>query len=337
MIRTEEILENQMIDLIDEVYADSGLGRWFGKGGVGSSSGGGWDRYNSSGKKAGKCGDAKKGSSYSACLGKKYVDRLRSKGGKKAIANWVKRKKSAQNKAGRGEKGSGGKGKAPVKVSYKEQLCEIFVVNHKEQLKKDLVQFLTQQFQKDHLKAIHGGPSITEYKQIWWGWYHKCPGWLSSWIIFTKLDRKGHIKIARGTSRGIQLLKNSGLPVVGRVAAGQPILSEEHIQTRVQVEQSLFKPAADYLLKVKGSSMRDIGIQDGDLLAVHASKEARSGQVIVARINQEVTVKRLKRKNKEIWLEAENPDFSNISINGERDEFAIEGIAVGIIRNGKIS
>ena len=151
------------------------------------------------------------------------------------------------------------------------------------------------------------------------------------------LERKGHIKIARGTSRGIQLLKNSGLPVVGRVAAGQPILSEEHIQTRVQVEQSLFKPAADYLLKVKGSSMRDIGIQDGDLLAVHASKEARSGQVIVARINQEVTVKRLKRKNKEIWLEAENPDFSNISINGERDEFAIEGIAVGIIRNGKIS
>jgi hypothetical protein len=144
------------------------LGRWFGKGGGGSSSGGGWDRYNSSGKKAGKCGDAKKGSSYSACLGKKYVARLRSKGGRKAIANWVKRKKSAQNKAGRGEKGSGGKGKTPVKVSYKEQLCEIFIVNHKEQLKKDLVQFLTQQFQKDHLKAIHGGPSITEYKPEDW-------------------------------------------------------------------------------------------------------------------------------------------------------------------------
>ena len=126
-----EKLENQMIDLIDEVYANSGLGRWFGKGGVGSSSGGGWDRYNSSGKKAGKCGDAKKGSSYSACLGKKYVARLRSKGGKKAIANWVKRKKSTQNKAGRGEKGSGGKGKAPVKVSYKEQLCEIFIINHR--------------------------------------------------------------------------------------------------------------------------------------------------------------------------------------------------------------
>ena len=163
-----EKLENQMIDLIDEVYANSGLGRWFGKGGVGSSSGGGWDRYNSSGKKVGKCGDAKKGSSYSACLGKKYVARLRSKGGRKAIANWVKKKKSAQNKAGRGQKGSGGKGKAPVRVSYKEQLCEIFVVNHKEQLKKDLVKFLTHEFQRDNLKAVHGGPSITEYKPEDW-------------------------------------------------------------------------------------------------------------------------------------------------------------------------
>jgi len=163
-----EKLENQMIDLIDEVYANSGLGRWFGKGGVGSSSGGGWDRYNSSGKKVGKCGDAKKGSSYSACLGKKYVARLRSKGGRKAIANWVKRKKSAQNKAGRGQKGDGGKGKAPVRVSYKEQLCEIFVVNHKEQLKKDLVKFLTREFQIDNLKAVHGGPSITEYKPEDW-------------------------------------------------------------------------------------------------------------------------------------------------------------------------
>lgn len=153
---------------LDEVYANSGLGKWFGKGGVGSSSGGGWDRYDSTGKKAGKCGDAKKGSSYSACLGKKYVDRLRSKGGRKAIANWVRRKKAAQNKAGRGEKGSGSKGKAPVKVSYKEQLCEIFIINHKEQLKKDLVQFLTQQFQKDHLKAVHGGPSITEFKPEDW-------------------------------------------------------------------------------------------------------------------------------------------------------------------------
>ena len=163
-----EKLENQMIDLIDEVYANSGLGRWFGKGGVGSSSGGGWDRYDSTGKKAGKCGDAKKGSSYSACLGKKYAARLRAKGGKKAIANWVKRKKAAQRKAGRGEKGSGGKGKAPVRVSYKESLSEIFIINHKEQLKKDLFQFLHNEFQKGNLKAVHSQPSITEYKPDDW-------------------------------------------------------------------------------------------------------------------------------------------------------------------------
>ena len=93
MDNPQNIIEDKMLALIDEVYANSGLGRWFGKGGVGSSSGGGWDRYDSSGKKAGKCGDAKKGASYSACLGKKYAARLRAKGGKKAIANWVKRKK----------------------------------------------------------------------------------------------------------------------------------------------------------------------------------------------------------------------------------------------------
>ena len=163
-----EKLESQMIDLIDEVYANSGLGKWFGKGGVGSSSGGGWDRYDSTGKKAGKCGDAKKGSSYSACLGKKYAARLRSKGGKKAIANWVKRKKSAQNKAGRGEKGSGGKGKAPVRVSYKEELCEIFTINHREQLKQDLIKFIQQEFQKDNLKSVHAGLSIVDYKPEDW-------------------------------------------------------------------------------------------------------------------------------------------------------------------------
>jgi hypothetical protein len=168
MNRPQEIIEDQMIQLIDEVYADSGLGRWFGKGGVGSSSGGGWDRYNSNGKKVGKCGDAKKGSSYSACLGKKYVARLRSKGGRKAIANWVKRKKAAQNKAGRGKKGDGGKGKSPVKVSYKEELCEIFIINHRKQLKQDLIKFIQQEFEKDNLKSLHAGLSITDYKPEDW-------------------------------------------------------------------------------------------------------------------------------------------------------------------------
>ncbi len=145
-----------------------GLRAWFGKGSVGSSSGGGWDRYDSTGKKAGKCGDAKKGSSYSACLGKKYAARLRAKGGKKAIANWVKRKKAAQRSAGRGEKGSGGKGQSPVRVSYKESLSEIFVINHKNQLKADLIQFLKQEFNKGELKPTHLGVSTTEFKPDDW-------------------------------------------------------------------------------------------------------------------------------------------------------------------------
>jgi|TARA_S200002703_G_scaffold91696_1_gene79188 hypothetical protein len=109
---------------ISEVYK-GGLKAWFGKGSLGSKSGGGWDRYDTTGKKVGKCGDAKKGSSYSACLGKKYAARLRSKGGKKAIANWVKRKKAAQRKAGRGKKGDGNKGMKPVRVSYDEYIDKI--------------------------------------------------------------------------------------------------------------------------------------------------------------------------------------------------------------------
>jgi len=145
-----------------------GLRAWFGKGPVGSSSGGGWDRYDSTGKKSGKCGDAKQGSSYSACLGKKYAARLRAKGGKKAIANWVRKKKAAQRSAGRGEKGSGGKGQSPVRVSYKEALSEIFIINHKNQLKADLIQFLKQEFNKGELKPIHLGLSTTEFKPDDW-------------------------------------------------------------------------------------------------------------------------------------------------------------------------
>lgn len=155
--------ENQ----INEVYR-GGLRAWFGKGPVGSSSGGGWDRYDSTGKKTGKCGDAKKGASYSACLGKKYAARLRAKGGKKAIANWVRRKKSAQRQAGRGKKGSGGKGKSPVRVSYKESLSEIFVIKHTDSLKKDLFDFLKSEFQKGNIVPIHGGISTTEFNPNDW-------------------------------------------------------------------------------------------------------------------------------------------------------------------------
>jgi len=152
---------------INEAYT-GGLRAWFGKGSVGSTSGGGWDRYDSTGKKAGKCGDAKQGSSYSACLGKKYVARIRAKGGKKAIANWVKKKKSAQRSAGRGEKGSGSKGQSPVRVSYKEALNEIFVIQQKQKLIQDLTNFLRQEFQNGNLKAVHGGISDTEFKPDDW-------------------------------------------------------------------------------------------------------------------------------------------------------------------------
>ena len=151
------------------------------------------------------------------------------------------------------------------------------------------------------------------------------------------LERKGYIELLPGASRGIRLAEGTGLPVIGRVAAGSPILAEAHIQDRVQIDPSLFSPHADYLLKVRGTSMRDIGIHEGDLLAVHSTSEARSGQVVVARINNEVTVKRLKRQGGQVQLLAENPDFKPIYIDPQRDQFAIEGLAVGLIRNGRIS
>ncbi len=158
------------------------------------------------------------------------------------------------------------------------------------------------------------------------------------------LEKKGAIDILSGASRGIRV--NEGrpghrpgrlmdLPVIGRVAAGSPILAEEHVQGRYQVDPNLFTPRADYLLKVKGLSMRDIGILDGDLLAVHKTSEARTGQVVVARIADEVTVKRLRRRGHSVQLVAENPDFEPIELDLRTDELAIEGIAVGIIRNDR--
>jgi repressor LexA len=151
------------------------------------------------------------------------------------------------------------------------------------------------------------------------------------------LERKGFIDMLPGASRGIRLRNsfNVGLPVVGRVAAGSPILAEQHVQGRYQIDPELFKPRADYLLKVRGMSMRDIGILDGDLLAVHRAAEARSGQIVVARIKDEVTVKRYKRLGNIVQLLPENRDFDPIVVDLKRDPFAIEGIGVGIIRNGK--
>ena len=151
------------------------------------------------------------------------------------------------------------------------------------------------------------------------------------------LERKGYIEMLPGASRGIRLRNtyNVGLPVVGRVAAGSPILAEQHVQGRYQIDPSLFKPRADYLLKVRGMSMRDAGILEGDLLAVHHIGEARSGQIVVARLKDEVTVKRFKRQGSQVQLLPENPEFAPILVDTRRDPLVIEGIGVGIIRNGK--
>ena len=147
------------------------------------------------------------------------------------------------------------------------------------------------------------------------------------------LERKGVIEILDGTARGLRLKEAAGLPLVGRVAAGSPILAEEHVIGRYAVDPHLFRPRADYLLKVRGMSMRDAGILDGDILAVHKTDEARSGQVVVARLHDEVTVKRLRRRGATVELLPENPEFKPIVIDTREELFAIEGVAVGVIRN----
>jgi repressor LexA len=147
------------------------------------------------------------------------------------------------------------------------------------------------------------------------------------------LERKGMIEILDGTARGLRLKEAAGLPLVGRVAAGSPILAEEHIVGRYAVDPHLFRPRADYLLKVRGMSMRDAGILDGDILAVHKTEDARSGQIVVARLHDEVTVKRLRRRGGTVELLPENPEFKPIVVDTREDLFAIEGVAVGVIRN----
>ncbi|MGR3806533.1 SOS-response transcriptional repressor, LexA [Pasteurella testudinis DSM 23072] len=160
------------------------------------------------------------------------------------------------------------------------------------------------------------------------------------------LARKGVIEILSGTSRGIRLLLNEeqsavdadndedgGLPLIGRVAAGAPILAEQHIEGSYKVDAAMFKPQAHFLLKVYGMSMKDIGILDGDMLAVHRTQDVRNGQVVVARIEDEVTVKRLERKGSTVYLHAENEEFAPIIVDLKNEQMEIEGIAVGIIRN----
>ena len=158
------------------------------------------------------------------------------------------------------------------------------------------------------------------------------------------LEKKGAIEISSGASRGIRVrdgrpASRAGrlleLPVIGRVAAGSPILAQEHVQERYQVDPNLFTPRADYLLRVRGMSMRDAGILEGDLLAVHRTQEARTGQVVVARLADEVTVKRFRRRGHAVQLLPENPDFEPIEVDLRNELLVIEGIAVGVIRNGR--
>ncbi|MDO9358498.1 MAG: transcriptional repressor LexA [Polaromonas sp.] len=171
------------------------------------------------------------------------------------------------------------------------------------------------------------------------------------------LARKGVIELVSGTSRGIRLrgdtlrslnesrvkqfslplqsLAQLALPLVGRVAAGSPILAQEHVEQTFHLESSLFQSQPDYLLKVRGMSMRDVGIMDGDLLAVKQAREARNGQIVVARIGEEVTVKRFRRTRDLIELLPENPDFKTIVVS-PGEPFEIEGLAVGLIRNSML-
>jgi repressor LexA len=148
------------------------------------------------------------------------------------------------------------------------------------------------------------------------------------------LARKGAIELTRGSSRGIRLVEGAegGLPLVGRVAAGAPLLAAENLEGRYRVDPAMFHPRADYLLRVRGDSMKDVGILDGDLLAVHQASEAANGQIVVARIEDEVTVKRLKREGHRVELIAENPDYEPIRVDLREQELALEGLAVGVVR-----
>ncbi|WP_100642408.1 transcriptional repressor LexA [Alteromonas facilis] len=155
------------------------------------------------------------------------------------------------------------------------------------------------------------------------------------------LARKGVIDILPGTSRGIKLNiplddmaeEEAGLPLIGRVAAGEPILAQEHVEAHYKVDPALFHPQADFLLRVNGMSMKDIGILDGDLLAVHRTADVHNGQVVVARVDEDVTVKRLEKRGREVLLHAENDEFKPIKVDLASQPFSIEGIAVGVIRN----
>ena len=152
------------------------------------------------------------------------------------------------------------------------------------------------------------------------------------------LQRKGVLELVPGASRGIQLKdslrEQMGLPLVGRVAAGSPILAQEHIETHYKLDPALFDPKPHYLLRVHGMSMKDAGILDGDLVAVHRTPEVRSRQIVVARLEDEVTVKRYRQEGAMVWLLPENSEFEPIQVDLAHEALVIEGVVVGVIRDG---
>lgn len=150
------------------------------------------------------------------------------------------------------------------------------------------------------------------------------------------LEKKGIIEIVKGTSRGIRLKDDTapprGIPIVGNVAAGEPILAQQNIEDYLSMEATMFSPPADFFLRVRGDSMREAGILDGDLLAVRSTPEARDGAIVVARIDDEVTVKRLRRHRNTVSLLPENVDYQPIEVDLTRQELVIEGLAIGVLR-----
>jgi repressor LexA len=155
------------------------------------------------------------------------------------------------------------------------------------------------------------------------------------------LARKGVIALIPGTSRGIQLKdtirEQLGLPLIGRVAAGRPIFSEENVESRLQLDPALFQPRAQYLLKVTGESMKGAGILDGDLVAVHRTAEVRNRQIVVARLDSEVTVKRYRQEGSSVWLLPENEAFEPIKVDLRSQSLSIDGIVVGVLRRMKVA
>ncbi len=179
-----------------------------------------------------------------------------------------------------------------------------------------------------HIAEYHRPPSQPELA--------KALGLASTNGVFkhlAALERKGAIELSPGLARGIRVRDAGGLPLVGRVAAGSPILAIENMLGRYPVDPNLFNPRADYLLQVKGLSMKDEGILDGDWLVVHRTHEAKSGQLVVARIGDDVTVKRLKMRGHRAELIPANADFETLHLDLHHDKLDIEGIAVGVIRN----